>query len=99
LRSGNKCAQESTGGIEKSEARVKERDTLKQTATEPEGELAEVEEIIESIQESLSSDDPKPSVLDLVRLLELRRELVKPQTARMTVRWIDECQQTPVCGE
>jgi hypothetical protein len=82
----------------KSGAHVNERDALKQTATEPEGELAEVEEIIESIQGSLSSEDPKPSVLDLVRLLELRRELVKPQTARMTVRWIDEC-QTPTCGE
>ena len=83
----------------KSGAHVKERDALKQTATEPEGELTDVEEIIESIQESLSSDSAKPSVADLVRLLELRRELAKPKTGRMTVRWIDECQPTPAGGE
>lgn len=33
----------------------------------------------------------KPSVADLVRLLELRRELKKREPRKLTVRWVDEC--------
>jgi len=72
---------------------MKQREALKQTAA------AEVEKIIESIQKSLAGDSTKLSVADLMRLLELRRELAQSQPGRMTVRWIDECQPIPACGE
>ena len=78
---------------------MEEKEALKQTAAEPGDELAEVDRIIESIQERLSDDSAKPSVAELVRLLELRRELAQSQTGQVTVRWIDECQPTPACGE
>jgi hypothetical protein len=34
----------------------------------------------------------KGSVADLVRMLQLRNELVAAQPTQVTVRWVDECQ-------
>jgi hypothetical protein len=78
---------------------VKEREAPKQTAAEPEDELVEVDEIMQRIQESLANGGAKPTVADLIRLLELRRELARSQSSLVTVRWIDECQPTPAGGE
>lgn len=72
---------------------MKEREAQKQTAA------AEVEKIIKCIQRGLSDDSTKLSVADLMRLLELRRELAQSQPGRMTVRWIAECQPIPACEE
>lgn len=33
----------------------------------------------------------RPSIADLVRLLELRRELAESQPGTLTVKWIDKC--------
>lgn len=85
---------------------MEEREALKQTVVEPEGQeaapadaMAAIDKIIERVQESLFREDVKPSVADLMRLLELRRELAQLQPGPVTVRWIDECQQTPACEE
>ena len=78
---------------------MKDREALNRTAAEPGGEWEEVEKIIGNIQAGLTGDSAKPSVTDLARLLELRRELARPQTERLRVRWIDECQPTPACEE
>ncbi len=59
---------------------------------------AEIEEIIRRVQKNLARGSGKPSMTDLLRLLELRRELAKPQTEPLTIRWIDEC-PTPGCEE
>lgn len=82
-------------------AHVEEREALKETM-EPEGQgtapadaLVSVDKIIERMQESLCADDVKPSISDLMRLLELRRELAQTQPRPITVRWVDEWQQTP----
>jgi hypothetical protein len=64
-----------------------------------EGELAEVEEMMQRIREGLGDEDVSPSVADLLRLMELRRDLAQSGPRPVTVRWIDECQPTPVCGE
>jgi hypothetical protein len=78
---------------------VKEREAPKQTAAEPEDELVEIDKIMQGLQESLAEAGAKPTVADLIRLLELRRELARSQSSRVTVRWIDECQPTPARGE
>lgn len=36
-------------------------------------------------------ENSKPSVAELVRLLELRRELKKSEPRKLTVKWIDRC--------
>jgi hypothetical protein len=59
-----------------------------------EDELAEVEKMLEQIQEGLSDEDVNPSVADLLRLMDFRRELARSKPVPMTVRWIDECRQT-----
>jgi hypothetical protein len=59
-----------------------------------EDELAEVEKMLEQVQEGLSDEDVNPSVADLLRLMDFRRELAQSKPVPMTVRWIDECRQT-----
>jgi hypothetical protein len=56
-------------------------------------ELTEVEKMMERTQEGLSDEDVIPSVADLLRLMEIRRELAQSKRGPMTVRWIDECRQ------
>jgi hypothetical protein len=79
--------------ILKSRAHMEEREALKQ----PVDELAEVDKMIERIQESLCDEDVTPSVAELLRLMQFRRE--REQPGPVTVRWIDECQPTPASGE
>ncbi|HEY3825819.1 MAG TPA: hypothetical protein VGL82_14745 [Bryobacteraceae bacterium] len=71
---------------------MKQREALKQTAAAPGDEIAEVERIIECIQESLSDDSVMPSLADLVRLFGLRRELAQSQPGSLKAGWIDGCQ-------
>lgn len=80
---------------QQSGAHVEERKALEGTEARPVEGFAELDEIFERIQESLCADNTKPSLTDLIHLLELRRELAQPQTMPVTVRWIDEWQQTP----
>jgi len=74
---------------------MEQREALKPT----DGDLAEVEEVMERIREALSDEDVSPSVAELLRLMDLRREFKQSQPGPMTVRWIDECQPTPSSGE
>jgi hypothetical protein len=74
---------------------VEEREALNQTAIKPVKGLAELDDVIERIQESLFGDKAKPSLADLTRLLELRRELAHLEPESVIARWIDECPQTP----
>jgi hypothetical protein len=60
---------------------------------------AAVEQVIEKMRESLFGEEAKPSVADLVRLIEFRRELADAQPGPVMARWIDECPQTSDCGE
>jgi len=71
---------------------VEDAEALKQTVVDP---VEEIDRITERILERLADEDVPLSVADLMRLLELRRELAKSQPGRMTVRWIDECRPTP----
>ena len=60
-----------------------------------EEEIAElVDKAIRSFQESLESAGGKVSVGDLVRLVQLRKELTDEQPGNVTVQWVDEC-ETP----
>jgi hypothetical protein len=99
-------ARRNLRGHSQSGVQVEERQAVKQTALEPkESErnpavgIAAVDRIIERIQESLCAKDMNPSVADLMRLLEIRRELRRQHPRPVVVRWIDECPQTPASGE
>jgi len=71
---------------------VEEKEALKQTAADP---VEVIDKITERILERLADEDVPLSVADLMRLLELRRELARSLPGRVTVGWIDECQLTP----
>jgi hypothetical protein len=58
-----------------------------------------IDRAIESIQEKLATEDLKPSVTDLVRLLQLRRDLSEEQPKQVTVRWIEGCSEIPASEE
>ena len=77
---------------------MEKREALNQTALEPLEGSSDLDKIIDRIQESLSGEDEKSSVPDLIRLLEIRHELGQSQPVRLTVRWIDAC-QTPASDE
>ena len=49
-------------------------------------ELAVVEKMIERVREGLSDEDVNPSVADLLRLLEFRRDLTQSQAEPVTVQ-------------
>ncbi len=51
---------------------------------------ASIDAIVEQLGESVMKND-KPSVADLVRLLELQRELKNAAPRKLTVKWIDPC--------
>ena len=54
--------------------------------------VAALDKAIGRIQKRLADEDTKGSVADLVRMLQLRNELVKTQPTQVTVQWVDECQ-------
>jgi hypothetical protein len=97
------------GGINRrqfSETRAHvEKEAQGQTELDPEeqeaetlDELESLDRMIRSIRKRLLSDEAKPSVADLMRLLERRREVVGLKPGPVEVRWIDEW-QTPDSAE
>ena len=54
--------------------------------------VAALDKAIGRMQKRLADDDMKGSVADLVRMLQLRNELMETQPKQVTVRWVDECQ-------
>jgi hypothetical protein len=74
---------------------MEQREALKHSGDD----WATVEQVIDTMRESLFGGDTKPSVADLMRLLEFRGDLAQAQTGPLTARWIDECPQTSDCGE
>jgi hypothetical protein len=61
--------------------------------------VAALDKAIGRIQKRLADDDMKGSVADLVRILQLRNELMAAQPTQVTVRWVDECQTTSTSNE
>jgi len=60
------------------------------------GGMAEaVNAAIGNIKGKFGNEDMKGSIGDLIRLLQLRKELTDTQPKQVTVRWIDECQTKP----
>lgn len=59
------------------------------------GDIANlVEKAIRSFKDTLDSAGAKYSVGDLVRLVQLRKELTGEEPGNVTVRWVDECRET-----
>ena len=54
--------------------------------------VAALDKAIGRMQKRLADDEMKGSVADLVRMLQLRKELTASQPTEVTVRWVDECQ-------
>lgn len=54
---------------------------------------------IENIRGKLTADDLKASVSDLVRLIQLRKELIEDAPKQVTVRWIEEWNNSPANEE
>ena len=60
--------------------------------------VAALDKAIGRMQKRLANDEMKATVADLVRMLQLRNELMETQPKQVTVRWVDEC-QTPTSNE
>jgi hypothetical protein len=79
---------------------LEDEEVLRQAVMEREGRESELLDdltllrcVIANIQENLCRDYGKPSIADLARLMELRRELAYLEQGPMTAQWIDKCQQ------
>ena len=57
------------------------------------GGCASIREIVEQIEENFLEGEMTPSAGDLVRLLELRRDLASELTEHIKVRWVEEWQE------
>ncbi len=53
-----------------------------------------VDKAIRSFESTLDGAGGKCSVSDLVRLLQLRKEMAADTPGNVTVRWVDECNET-----
>jgi acetoin utilization deacetylase AcuC-like enzyme len=53
-----------------------------------------VKKAIESIEEKLGTEAMKPTLADLVRLLQIEKELVADEPREIRVRWIDAAATT-----
>ena len=74
-----------------SRANVEQREAQEEAGDE----LEVVEKMIERVREGLSDADVIPSIADLLRILEFRREHTRSQSEPETVGWIDRCRPDP----
>jgi hypothetical protein len=58
-----------------------------------------IDDAIENIREKLTTDDLRASISDLVRLIQLRKELNDEAPKQVTVRWIEEWKNAPANEE
>jgi len=59
----------------------------------PDGKKALVEEMIQKMRRKLTAKDMKPSVGDLIRLLQLEKELEDEQPREIKVSWVEPCEE------
>jgi hypothetical protein len=74
---------------------MRKRNTAIKTKADPDGMARTIDQAIGKIQAQLNSDQLKPSVTDLVRLIQLRNELAGEHPVDITARWVDECEERP----
>jgi hypothetical protein len=58
-----------------------------------------IDDAIENIRGKLTTDDLRASISDLVRLIQLRKELNDEAPKQVTVRWIEEWKNSPANEE
>jgi hypothetical protein len=58
-----------------------------------------IDDAIDNIREKLTSEDLRASVSDLVRLIQLRKELTDDAPRQVTVRWVEEWNSSPANDE
>ena len=58
-----------------------------------------IDDAIENIRGKLTTDDLRASISDLVRLIQLRKELTDDSPKQVTVRWIEEWKNSPANEE
>jgi urease gamma subunit len=58
-----------------------------------------IDDAIENIRGKLTTDDLRASISDLVRLIQLRKELSDEAPKQVTVRWIEEWKNSPANEE
>jgi hypothetical protein len=98
MRAGRvpESADKSRDGLrEKDNPKVTVINRVGKSARRGGGLAAAVDAAISNIQDRLGNEDMKGSVTDLVRLLQLRKELNDTQSQKVSVGWVDEWQPTP----
>ena len=97
MRAGRvpESADKSRAGLtEKDNPKVTVINQFRKSAKRGGGLAAAVDAAISKIQDRLGNEDMKGSVADLVRLLQLRKELNDTQPQKVSVGWVDEWQPT-----
>ncbi len=68
---------------------VVEAEEIHSTSRIPEDQAEAVEQTLNAVWGKVIAEVSKPSVADLIRLLQLRQELKSDRAADITVRWVD----------
>jgi hypothetical protein len=83
------------GSLEEIEAPKKTAEPEIDSKAPDEGLARTLDEVIGMLQEKLVNEELKCSLGDLLRLLNVRKELTGAQPQTVTVRWVEECKETP----
>jgi hypothetical protein len=76
----------------------KPRKTVSKAQKRRRKEAALVEKVIETFEEKLNSNELKPTVGDLIRLLQLEKELEEEQPKEIKVLWVEPSEKEPASG-
>lgn len=71
----------------------------KRTAEPDEGSAALVGKAIANIEAKLDKDELKPTYGDLIRLLQMRKELGEDQPREITVSWVEPHEKEDAPGK
>jgi hypothetical protein len=85
--------RQSGAQLKVTKTRNKNAPATDQPETTRAGGCTSIREIVEQIEENFLEADMTPSAGDLLRLLELRRELATDETEHIKVRWVEEWQE------
>ncbi len=93
---GSGAANENHDDIEDATIPDSEEDGLERRKNAELGEAVDgaINAALAALRFNAKKDTAKASVADLVRLLQLRRELNAERPRKITIRWVDECRNS-----
>lgn len=69
------------------------KNNKRKTEVKKRDRAAVVDTLLAAMEDKMSSDDPKFTVADYIRLLQLRREIAEEAPTAIEVTWVETLQQ------